>query len=109
MRHLGFECSCEHPSSLSASLEDLSRTTWVCYLHCSLLCTLPLGGLRAQPVSFATMECEDTYSGRWNALSKIMSSDISEPKLTLGHQILVQYIPYASTLSGLLKIYGDIS
>ena len=107
MRHLGFECSCEHPSSLSASLEDLSRTTWVRSLHCALLSTLPLGVPKA--CYFATMEYEDPYNERRNALSKIMSSDKSGPKLTLGHQILVQYIPYASTLSGLLKIYGDIS
>ena len=39
--------------------------------------------LTGQPVSFATMECEDPYNEREDALSNIIISDISGQKLAL--------------------------
>lgn len=113
LRHLALSAPVSTPD-LGLPLWKTSQELHGCWWKerpsrpCALLNILPLSALRGHPVSYATKGCEFPFNGRGNALSKIISSDISGPKLTLGHQILVQYFPHASTLSGLLKIYRKI-
>ena len=63
-------------------------------LYCVLLTTIYLFVLTGQAVSFATMKCEDSHSVRGNALSKIIISDISGPKLTLGTRFSFSTFPW---------------
>lgn len=79
VKHRGYECSCLYPSSLFASLENLSGTTWMLSLHCVLLNAQHLSEPRYQSAIYSTLECEHPFSGRGNVLSKIISPDISGP------------------------------